>query len=131
LFYSTNTKYQYLFLLQGSIDGTSRSYNFYSNSSAYYMNYDSQFFTRKQLNISGTWSDNVFTCTSINYSVPDYFNLNNFVTTNTNQTIGNKKTFNTLPESSIVPTTDNQLVNKKYVDDTIASAITTTLNGGY
>ena len=39
------------------------------------------------------------------------------VTTETNQTISGKKTFTTLPESSIAPTSDNQLVNKKYVDD--------------
>ena len=32
-------------------------------------------------------------------------------------TISAKKTFNVLPESSVMPTTDNQLVNKKYVDD--------------
>lgn len=40
-------------------------------------------------------------------------------------------TFNTLPTSSIVPTTDNQMVNKKYVDDSITSAITTALNNSY
>lgn len=34
-----------------------------------------------------------------------------------NQTVSGKKTFSTLPESSVVPTTNNQLVNKKYVDD--------------
>lgn len=34
-----------------------------------------------------------------------------------NQTVNGKKTFSTLPESSVVPTTNNQLVNKKYVDD--------------
>lgn len=45
------------------------------------------------------------------------------VTTNDAQTITAKKTFNTLPESSVVPTTDNQLVNKKYVDDAIATAL--------
>lgn len=42
-----------------------------------------------------------------------------------------KKTFNVLPESSVAPTTNNQLVNKKYVDDSIASAITDALEGGY
>lgn len=42
-------------------------------------------------------------------------------TTNTDQTITSKKTFNTLPESSAVPTTNNQLVNKKYVDDNIGN----------
>lgn len=39
------------------------------------------------------------------------------VTKGTAQTITAKKTFSTLPESSAVPTTDEQLVNKKYVDD--------------
>lgn len=33
------------------------------------------------------------------------------------QTVTGKKTFNVLPESSVTPTTNNQLVNKKYVDD--------------
>lgn len=42
-----------------------------------------------------------------------------------------KKTFNVLPESSVTPTTNNQLVNKKYVDDSIASAITDALEGEY
>ena len=47
------------------------------------------------------------------------------------QTISGKKTFSTLPETSIAPTTNNQLANKKYVDDAIAAAITTTLGGSY
>ena len=38
-------------------------------------------------------------------------------TQDTDQTISGKKTFTTLPESSVVPTTNDQLVNKKYVDD--------------
>ena len=42
---------------------------------------------------------------------------NSAVKTIGNQTIYGKKVFNTLPESSVVPTTNNQLVNKKYVDD--------------
>jgi hypothetical protein len=37
------------------------------------------------------------------------------------QTILAKKSFSVLPESSVAPTTDNQLVNKKYVDDSIPS----------
>ncbi len=39
------------------------------------------------------------------------------------QTISGKKTFTTLPESSVVPTTDNQLVNKAYVDTQITGAL--------
>lgn len=42
----------------------------------------------------------------------------NLLTTNTAQTISAKKTFSTLPESSVAPTTANQLVNKNYVDTT-------------
>ena len=42
---------------------------------------------------------------------------NSAVKTIGNQTINGKKVFNTLPESSVIPTTNNQLVNKKYVDD--------------
>ena len=53
------------------------------------------------------------------------------VPVNGNCTINNIKTFNALPESSVVPTTNNQLVNKKYVDDSIASAITDALGGSY
>lgn len=45
----------------------------------------------------------------------------NLVTTDTAQSIIAKKTFTVLPESSVVPTTNNQLVNKKYVDDHVPS----------
>lgn len=45
------------------------------------------------------------------------------------QTISAIKTFTALPVSSIVPTANNQLVNKKYVDDSIASAIADALRG--
>ena len=38
----------------------------------------------------------------------------------TEETISGLKTFTTLPESSVVPTTDNQLVNKAYVDQLFA-----------
>lgn len=41
------------------------------------------------------------------------------ITGNTN--ISGIKTFKTLPETSVVPTNDNQFTNKKYVDDSIAS----------
>lgn len=49
----------------------------------------------------------------------------------TNQLINAKKTFTTLPESSITPTTSNQLVNKSYVDTAITNAIGTALGGDY
>lgn len=47
---------------------------------------------------------------------PKPVDLSNYVTKNTAQTISGKKTFSTLPESSVTPTTANQLVNKNYVD---------------
>ena len=54
------------------------------------------------------------------------------VTTNTEQAIMGKKTFNVLPESSVEPTNDNQFVNKKYVDGNkyeLPIASTDTLGG--
>ena len=39
------------------------------------------------------------------------------------QDISGLKTFTTLPESSVVPTTNNQLVNKAYVDSTLSTAL--------
>lgn len=47
---------------------------------------------------------------------PKPVDLSNYVTKNTAQTISGKKTFSTLPESSVTPTTANQLINKNYVD---------------
>lgn len=58
----------------------------------------------------------------------------------TAQSISGTKTFTTLPESSVAPTSNNQFANKKYVDDSISNAIgsintilatlTTPSNGG-
>lgn len=47
---------------------------------------------------------------------PAPIDLSNYVTLNGTQTITGKKTFSTLPESSVTPTTANQLINKNYVD---------------
>lgn len=47
---------------------------------------------------------------------PAPVDLSNYVTLNGAQTISGKKTFSTLPESSVAPTTANQLINKDYVD---------------
>lgn len=47
---------------------------------------------------------------------PAPVDLSNYVTLNGTQTISGKKTFSTLPESSVAPTTANQLINKDYVD---------------
>ena len=46
--------------------------------------------------------------------------LSNYVDMTSVQTISGKKTFTTLPESSVVPSSNNQLSNKKYVDDSSA-----------
>ena len=47
------------------------------------------------------------------------------VTASSDQTITGKKTFYAIPEikNTLTPTTDYQLVNKKYVDDAIAAAL--------
>lgn len=44
-----------------------------------------------------------------------------FIMISNNQTITGEKTFLKLPQSSIVPISDNQLTNKKYVDDQIGT----------
>lgn len=51
------------------------------------------------------------------YGICDSFILDRLLTTNTNQYVGAVKTFDVLPISTVVPTTDNQFTNKKYVDD--------------
>lgn len=48
-----------------------------------------------------------------------------YVDLTNNQTVGGIKTFTSLPESSIVPTTANQLVNKNYVDNGVFVNLTT------
>ena len=52
---------------------------------------------------------------------------NNFVTLDTNQTITSLKTFDTLPQSSVTPANDTDLVTKSYVDTQIADIDTTNL----
>lgn len=64
------------------------------------------------------------------------YRIGNIVNTSNAQTINAKKTFSVLPESSAVPVSNNQLVNKKYVDDnigninTILATLTTPVNNG-
>lgn len=52
---------------------------------------------------------------------------NNFVTLDTEQTITSLKTFDKLPQSSVTPANDSDLVNKSYVDTQIADIDTTNL----
>lgn len=55
--------------------------------------------------------------------------IQNIMSTKDSQTITASHTYNILPMSSVVPSQDNQLVNKKYVDDAIA-ALKAELTGG-
>ena len=69
-----------------------------------------------------------------NSSLPELRDLSpisSYVLTNKARTFAQKQTFSVLPESSVTPTSNNQLANKKYVDDSIASAITDALGGSY
>ena len=52
---------------------------------------------------------------------------NNFVTLDTNQSVSGLKTFTTLPQSSVTPANDTDLVTKSYVDTQIADIDTTNL----
>ena len=136
LYFSTNTKYNFLMLLKDTIATNKTQFAFYSNASAYQMTYSNRMFIHRVLRINGSWTNGVFTCTSMNYDVGGDYNFDNLVSTNTIQYINAKKTFSTLPESSVTPTTNNQLVNKKYVDDlvgninTILATLTTPSSGG-
>lgn len=47
--------------------------------------------------------------------------LSNYVDVTSSQNISGTKTFTTLPESSVVPSSNNQLANKKYVDDSVGT----------
>lgn len=67
--------------------------------------------------INGTWNNNVFSCSSAAVRSGRLYLLNQFLTTN-----------NT---NSYTPTQDYNPASKKYVDDSIASAITNTLEGSY
>jgi len=53
--------------------------------------------------------------------------------TDYNQSFDGIKTFNSIPKqkNTTAPTQNTEFTNKKYVDDSIANAITTTLNGSY
>lgn len=90
-------------------------YNIPRSSDAFRKNYIT-------LTISGTLgNDTISSIKEVSMSRGYYI----VSTLNNAQTISGKKTFTTLPESSVVPTTDNQLVNKKYVDDSIAAGSNT------
>lgn len=63
---------------------------------------------------NGIWADLVV------YSGGSYtIKTTNYVTRDGTETISGRKTFSVLPMSSVVPTSNDHFVNKKYVDDTI------------
>lgn len=66
-------------------------------------------------NLTYFYKDVKITTTSVDTSSGSYYEIN-AVSTDGAQTISGKKTFSTLPESSVVPTSNDQLVNKAYVD---------------
>ena len=86
------------------------------------------------MKITGTWTDGVFTCDNtslVNGNSYKSLNIATTMNTDANETISRQHTYTTLPVSSVAPTSDTQFVNKKYVDDSITSAITTVLEGEY
>lgn len=71
----------------------------------------------RNLRVDGTWNDDVFTCSAIRVDPSTKLDYSQFLTS-TNTT-------------AYTPTGDYNPATKKYVDDSIASAITTTLGGSY
>lgn len=55
-------------------------------------------------------------------TIHNTMNYTPFVNPTASATISGTHTYSVLPQSSVVPTNDNQLTNKKYVDDAVASA---------
>lgn len=80
-----------------------------------YNNYTFYYISRYSLNSVQNWN----------------FQVEQLVLSIGDQEIGGTKTFNDLPLSSKIPTTDNQLTNKQYVDTAIQSAIGSALEGSY
>lgn len=70
--------------------------------------------------------------TYISMPSQDWYNAGKLITTR-EQNFEGIKIFSSIPQVSsyTAPTQNTELVAKKYVDDSIASAITTTLNGSY
>ena len=103
--------------------------NVTADSTLGYFNYSYYDYNNYRINVGGKMLkvDNAYfinTSSGSGYAV-------NLVLKDKNITITGTHTYNKLPQSSAVPSSNNQLVNKKYVDDSIASAITDALQGGY
>ena len=88
-----------------------------------------------ELSTGGSILSNALTITDVELGYLDgvtsniQTQFNGTVNTTTAQSIGGIKTFTTLPESSVVPTTANQLTNKTYVDSVAGAAISVALTG--
>ena len=97
-----------------NVSSQSTQYNFYLvNTEIKNANY------RYALAVRGTWTNDIFTCSYIMTVQDSYsFILSNQVLTKTNN-------------DSYTPTSNYHPATKKYVDDSIAAAITTTLGGSY
>lgn len=80
-----------------------------------------------RIEVTGTWTNNVFTATYGQWQRPQTVPAS----TSASNSWLSSNSFSQLPTCSAVPSSDTQLVNKKYVDDAITSAITTTLGGSY
>lgn len=98
------------------------------SSDTIYANMPKTFFALKTLNYNLsnrniTFYNVTYTATSTGITNSTSFEDFTVVTLTGAQQITGIKTFNNLPQSSKVPTSNNQLVNKKYVDDAIATAI--------
>ena len=84
---------------------------------------DREFYDRYAFYIDAIYGDSSFitrnntAASGLAYGVLDFQIESSYVSKRFDQTLANKLTFSTyLPESSIVPTSANQLVNKAYVD---------------
>ena len=117
-YYSTSTAYNYtLYIKAGntttafaSVQGPFIILKKPSSASTY------DVVARWDIRFDGYYRGGYLTKTGANTYTDVTNSYGEFVNTTLAQTISGKKTFSTLPESSVAPTTDNQLTNKAYVD---------------
>ena len=101
-----------MFVSNSLLDTQRTNYTFYNVPT-----YFDGFYYNRQLVISGTWQNDVFTATAVSCKTGGTFIPDNYIAKN-----------NT---TSYTPTSNYHPATKKYVDDSIASAIGTTLSGSY
>lgn len=116
---SDNKYHNYLAQINMAKDEQKTGYECYMISHAY--GSQNSIFTRRMM-ISGKWTNDVFTCSSLTLFERKSITGDYIDYIDRAQTITGKKTYNVLPESAVVPTSDTQLVNKKYVDDNVGSS---------